>query len=108
MGFLSMAGFSEEQTEQLMGFIEKYLTTRLYKMLFCPLTTDDEEKDLRIQNRIRSLNWVTPLQLDAEINDRDPVIREKIDQAITGKRSSTFSLLFKCIQLFQLNKSITL
>ncbi|XP_014671700.1 PREDICTED: rab5 GDP/GTP exchange factor-like isoform X2 [Priapulus caudatus] len=76
-------GFSEEQAEQLLGFIEKYLTTRLYKLLFCPLTTDDEEKDLRVQNRIRSLNWITTTQLDAEVDDRDPVIREKIDQAIT-------------------------
>lgn len=73
---------TEEQITQLMDFIEKYLTTRLYRVMFCPLTTQDEERDLQIQNRIRSLNWITATMMDAAVNERDTRTREKIDQAI--------------------------
>lgn len=37
-----------------MDEVEKYMMTRLYKEAFCPETTDDENKDLAIQKRIRS------------------------------------------------------
>ncbi len=47
------SGMSSETRETLMDFIEKYLMTRLYRAVFCPVTTDDEEKDLEIQTKIR-------------------------------------------------------
>lgn len=72
-----------EQLEQLMDFTEKYIMTHLYKIVFCPLTTDDEEKDLEIQNRIRSLNWVQARHLDTQTNERHPEVRELMDRAIT-------------------------
>lgn len=67
-----------------MDHTERYTTTRLYRALFCPLHTDDEEKDLTIQTHIRSLHWITAEQLDTIITDHDPEVRRLMDQAITG------------------------
>ncbi|XP_064612539.1 rab5 GDP/GTP exchange factor-like [Liolophura sinensis] len=76
-------GSAQETVEILMDYMEKFIMTRLYRSVFCPVTTDDEEKDLAIQNKIRSLHWVTAQQLDTIINDHDPEIRQMVDQAIT-------------------------
>lgn len=67
-----------------MDYAEGYILTRLYPYIFCSPTTNDEERDLALQNRIRSLHWVTALQLDTLINDDDPAIRHELDSAITG------------------------
>ena len=67
-----------------MDFIEKYLMTRLYRAVFCPPSTDDEEKDLAVQTRIRSLHWVTSHLLDARINEMTDGVRNIVDNAITG------------------------
>lgn len=67
-----------------MDFIEKYLLTRLYRVVFCPISTDDEEQDLAIQRRIRSLHWVTSHLLDTQINEQEEAIRNLVDNAITG------------------------
>lgn len=40
-----------------MDQVEKYIMSRLYKSVFCPETSDDENKDLVTQNRIR---WARP------------------------------------------------
>ncbi|ESP00985.1 hypothetical protein LOTGIDRAFT_140110 [Lottia gigantea] len=69
--------------EKIMDFTERYILTRLYRILFCPPTTNDEEKDLAIQSKIRSLHWVTAQQLDAMINEKDSDIRLEVDKAIT-------------------------
>ena len=70
-----------------MDNIEKIIMTRLYQTLFCPAFTDDEQKDLAIQNRIRRLRWVTATMLGAEIDDTKPLVRELIEKAQTGKGS---------------------
>uniref|UniRef100_T1ITX5 Rab5 GDP/GTP exchange factor n=1 Tax=Strigamia maritima TaxID=126957 RepID=T1ITX5_STRMM len=80
---LHSQGMSCEQSEQLMDVAEKYLLTRLYKTVFCPMTTDDEEKDLAIQKRIRSLNWVTAQHLETGINEINPLVNEELEKAIT-------------------------
>lgn len=80
---LATQGMASEQVDQLMDAIEKYLTTRLYKLVFCPLSTDDEEKDLAIQNRIRQLNWVTAQHLETGLNERNTEVNDEIDKAIT-------------------------
>ena len=45
----------------------------LYRNLFCPATTTDEEKDLELQNRIRRLNWISTKELYCAINERSQV-----------------------------------
>ncbi|XP_064620375.1 rab5 GDP/GTP exchange factor-like isoform X2 [Lineus longissimus] len=76
-------GISSETIDTLMDFIEKYIMTRMYRTVFCPPTADDEEKDLAVQNKIRSLHWVSAQQLDALITENDLEIRGTIDAAIT-------------------------
>ncbi|KAJ8286265.1 hypothetical protein GJAV_G00036440 [Gymnothorax javanicus] len=57
------SGLSEEHTAQVMEHIEKLIMTRLHKWVFCHDSSDDEQKDLVLQRRIRALNWVTPQML---------------------------------------------
>ncbi|XP_062873845.1 rab5 GDP/GTP exchange factor-like [Trichomycterus rosablanca] len=56
-------GLSEAQVSQMMEHIEKLIMTRLHKWVFCHDSCDDEQKDLTLQRRIKSLNWVTPQML---------------------------------------------
>ena len=72
--------------EDLLDHAEKYMTVKMYASLFCPPTTDDEQKDLQMQTQIRSLHWVSAQQLDTLINEHIPEIRHLIDQAITGNK----------------------
>ena len=67
-----------------MSFSEKYILTRLYLQLFSPQSTDDEEKDLEMQARIRSLHWISVDLLDASINQSMPEVRDHVERAITG------------------------
>ncbi|XP_023215597.1 rab5 GDP/GTP exchange factor-like isoform X2 [Centruroides sculpturatus] len=72
-----------EELEQLMDHCEKYLMTRLYKTVFGQISSEDEDKDLALQGRIRSLNWVTAQHLETDINEKHPEVRDLIDKAIT-------------------------
>ncbi|XP_067128066.1 rab5 GDP/GTP exchange factor-like isoform X2 [Centruroides vittatus] len=72
-----------EELEELMDHCEKYLMTRLYKTVFGQISSEDEDKDLALQGRIRSLNWVTAQHLETDINEKHPEVRDLIDKAIT-------------------------
>lgn len=85
VSFFHVLGLSQATIEKLMDFMEKYIMTRLYRAVFCPFTTDDEEQDLSIQNRIRSLHWVSVEQLGAQFQLGDPNVRALVDSAITGR-----------------------
>ncbi|XP_076021324.1 rab5 GDP/GTP exchange factor-like [Genypterus blacodes] len=62
--------FSEAQVVQTMEHVEKLIMTRLHKWVFCHDSCDDEQKDLALQRRIRSLNWVTPQMLGVPFPDK--------------------------------------
>ena len=49
-----------------------------YKPLFCPYTTPDEEEDLMIQGKIRSLNWVTAAHLECPFKETAPEVFFKL------------------------------
>lgn len=72
-----------ETREQLLDFFEKATMTCLYRYLFCPPSTTDEEKDLAIQKRIRALSWVNAHNLDCRISERSVEVRELVYTAIT-------------------------
>lgn len=81
--------------------------TLLYRILFCSAYTNDEEKDLAIQNRfanrksfnsffntesfricfffrIRQLNWVSGKNLECRIHETSAEVRELVYTSITG------------------------
>ena len=48
-----------EQVDQLIDYTEKQLLSRLHNLFFTRIQTEDEENDLKMQKRIKSLNWIT-------------------------------------------------
>ncbi|PNF14981.1 hypothetical protein B7P43_G01547 [Cryptotermes secundus] len=73
---------SQEKKEMLLDFVEKYVMTGLYRILFCPPSTTDEDKDLSLQNRIRQLNWVNAQHLDCSINETQSEVCDLVYTAI--------------------------
>ena len=49
----NFAGLREEERSMICDLTERYLMICCYKQIFCPLTTQDEDKDLEIQDKIR-------------------------------------------------------
>ena len=76
--------FSEETISRTMDFVERYVTVRLYRLVFCSPATDDEDQDLAIQDKIRRLHWMNAYLLDAQLDERIPNVRAFVDQAVTG------------------------
>uniref|UniRef100_UPI0037E700BE rab5 GDP/GTP exchange factor-like n=1 Tax=Semicossyphus pulcher TaxID=241346 RepID=UPI0037E700BE len=68
------SGFPEAQVTQIMEHVEKLIMTRLHKWVFCHDSCDDEQKDLLLQRRIRSLNWVTPQMLSVPFPDNQTAV----------------------------------
>ena len=67
-----------------MDLAEKYITVYCYKQLFCPSITSDEEKDLELQSRIRSFNWISTEHLNCSIDEFSQEVRDLLYQAING------------------------
>uniref|UniRef100_A0A0K2U5L6 Rab5 GDP/GTP exchange factorlike [Saccoglossus kowalevskii] n=1 Tax=Lepeophtheirus salmonis TaxID=72036 RepID=A0A0K2U5L6_LEPSM len=73
---------TEEERSTILEYSEKFVMTYFYKSLFCPNTSDDEEKDLEIQNRIRSLNWISTRDLKCSISETSQEVRDLLYKAI--------------------------
>ncbi|XP_076250855.1 rabaptin-5-associated exchange factor for Rab5 isoform X1 [Rhynchophorus ferrugineus] len=73
---------SAEVRAELEDFLEKYTMTALYTSLFCPSSTNDEDKDLSIQDRIRKLTWVNAHHLDCCISETSLEVRDLVYTAI--------------------------
>jgi hypothetical protein len=70
--------------EKLLDYVEKRSMTLLYRILFCPPYTNDEEKDLDIQKRIRQLNWVSGKNLECKIHETSVEVRELVYTSMMG------------------------
>lgn len=77
------ADIAPEIKEKLLDYVERYAMTLLYRILFCPPFTNDEEKDLAIQKRIRQLNWVSGKNLECRIHETSSEVRELVYTSIT-------------------------
>ncbi|XP_072103914.1 rab5 GDP/GTP exchange factor-like [Mobula birostris] len=77
-------GFPPEQKDRMMDNVEKFIMTQLYKTVFCPDSSEDEQKDLAIQQRIRALHWVTPEMLRVPLDEDKPEVTEHLVSAITA------------------------
>lgn len=60
--------------------LEKCVCQLTYSEVFSP--PDDEQLDLTLQNRIRSLHWLNAQLLDAGIDETKPAASEALDSAI--------------------------
>uniref|UniRef100_U5EY36 Putative rab guanine nucleotide exchange factor gef 1 n=1 Tax=Corethrella appendiculata TaxID=1370023 RepID=U5EY36_9DIPT len=72
-----------EQKEQILDIFEKCIMTKHHKNLFSPPTTNDEEKDSKIQKRIRQLGWINAKHLMCSIDEVNPEVRDLVYTAIT-------------------------
>lgn len=81
--FSAYQELSPEVKSELEDFFEKYGMVSLYTWLFCPSFTNDEEKDLSIQDRIRKLTWVNAHHLDCCISETSLEVRDLVYTAIT-------------------------
>ncbi|CAG9530620.1 unnamed protein product [Cercopithifilaria johnstoni] len=68
--------------EEVMAEVEQYICIRAYSTLFCA-RADEETADLSLQDRIRSLNWVTAGFLETTLDFSQESVRDKLDEAIT-------------------------
>jgi hypothetical protein len=78
----NFSGLSEEERSRICDLTERYIMVCCYKPLFCPFSSEDEDKDLEIQARIRSLNWVTAAHLECPFKETAPDVRDLIYLAI--------------------------
>ncbi|XP_046845926.1 rab5 GDP/GTP exchange factor-like [Xenia sp. Carnegie-2017] len=74
-------GTTPAQFQTALDGVEKYVMTKIYKIVFCPPSTDDELKDLELQKKIRSLKWVTQQHLDAAVNLQNKKVVEFLEDA---------------------------
>ncbi|KAH8870886.1 Rab5 GDP/GTP exchange factor [Schistosoma japonicum] len=72
--------------ESLLNSVERFITTCIYFWAFASPTTDDENVDLKLQEKIRSLHWVSPYLLDSPINPNSP-------EELTHLDLATFALI---------------
>nr|XP_058944617.1 rab5 GDP/GTP exchange factor-like [Pocillopora verrucosa] len=71
----------QEVIDRTLDGVEKHIMTKLYRVVFCPASTDDEARDLANQKRIRSFKWITPQHLDAAINPSSDKVQQLIEEA---------------------------
>ncbi|KAA3674712.1 Rab5 GDP/GTP exchange factor [Paragonimus westermani] len=83
------SGLGTTMVEKLMDAIEKFLTTWIHDWLFASPITDDETVDLKLQEKIRSLHWITPSLLDSPIDVKCSSEMASLEAATLGKLSST-------------------
>lgn len=56
----------------------------LFRILFSPPFTTDEERDSQIQKRIRQLNWINAKHLICSIDEVNSEVRDLVYSSITG------------------------
>ncbi|KAK6739788.1 hypothetical protein RB195_008343 [Necator americanus] len=69
------------KVEDVIAEVEKYICTCCYNNLFCA-SSDEEVADLSLQDRIRSLNWVTAGFLETKVDFSRQAVRNLLDDAI--------------------------
>ncbi|CAI5444299.1 unnamed protein product [Caenorhabditis angaria] len=81
----SSAFFAQEACkitiQEVMDEVEKYICTCCYSYLFCA-SSDEEVADVSLQDRIRSLHWVTAGFLETKLDFKKQAVRDKLDEAI--------------------------
>ncbi|KAK0426169.1 hypothetical protein QR680_009568 [Steinernema hermaphroditum] len=77
-----MISYAKVSVEHIMEEIETLICSRAYEVLFCA-RSDEEVADLSLQDRIRSLHWVTGGFLETTLDFSQSKVSDKIDEAVT-------------------------
>lgn len=54
----------------------------LLSILFSVLSSEEERRDLKVLQRIRSLHWVRANHLELDVDDIHPTVKEFMDEAM--------------------------
>ena len=77
---------TQNERESILELGEKYVCINVFGVLFCPAASDDEQKDLALQTKIRRLNWIGTKELGCSISEASQEVRDLLHEAINGTR----------------------
>lgn len=75
-------GASADQIELLSDNMERILNEHIYQVISTRIINEDEEHNMAIQKRIKSLNWITVEHLEINIDFQYPLVHDLLDKAI--------------------------
>lgn len=101
-------GISPEQLDMLNDNMEKILNEHIYQVISTRIINEDEEHNIAIQKRIRSLNWITVEHLEIDIDFTHPTVHDLLDKAICQmiEMNSRTSSIDKLDCIVQCSKTI--
>eukprot|EP00037_Helgoeca_nana_P014204 m.132455 g.132455 ORF g.132455 m.132455 type:complete len:491 (+) comp22448_c0_seq1:66-1538(+) len=79
-GSAAWASIDETVATNAQAFFEQYLMDQLYELVFAA-HPDDETSDLKLQEKIRLLRWVSPDHLNANFNPENPLVQKAFENA---------------------------
>ena len=56
----------------------------MFFRVFCHPSTDDEERDIALQKKVRSLQWISEQHLEAEIDLQKEQVQKLVEEAQDG------------------------
>lgn len=88
--------------------LERTLSKHIYQVVSARIVNEDEEHIMSVQNRIRSLNWITTEHLEIDIDFQHPVVHDLLDRAICHmvEMNSRTSSIDKLECIVQCSKAI--
>lgn len=101
-------GASSDQLELLNDNMERILNEHIYHVTSARIINEDEDHNMAIQRRIRSLNWITVEHLEIEIDFQRPIVHDLLDKAICQmvEMNSRTSSIDKLECIVQCSKTI--
>eukprot|EP00035_Acanthoeca_spectabilis_P000130 m.71140 g.71140 ORF g.71140 m.71140 type:complete len:505 (-) comp10053_c0_seq1:234-1748(-) len=79
-GSAAWAAVDEAVATASQAFFEQYLMDQLYELVFAA-NPDDEHMDLKLQEKIRLLRWVSPEHLKANFDPDNPLVQKAFENA---------------------------
>lgn len=73
---------SSDNLDRLIDLTERLLMEAIHMRIFSKIQAEEEERDLIMQSKIKSLNWLMATHLDIKINLRSAKVRDFLDKAI--------------------------
>jgi hypothetical protein len=101
-------GATPDQLELLNDNMERILNEHIYHVISARIINEDEDHNMAVQKRIRSLNWITVEHLEIEIDFQRPIVHDLLDKAICQmvEMNSRTSSIDKLECIVQCSKTI--